>query len=180
MMSRHRIGLYRYPAKAHVLGVCAGLAERLEIDVNILRAATFFGIVFSGMIPGLVIYTVIGLVLPPRSRVLGRDVPDAEWDEADMFNMKVSVTNTKTLAQQREEKRAAREEARRARRSAKAERKAAKSGKVRPMTEEENKAIYSSLKRRFSEMETRTTAMEREITSSRFKLERELKSLEEV
>lgn len=144
------------------MGVCAGLAERLEIDVNILRAAAFFGIIFSSIIPGLVIYTVVGLVLPPRSRVLDSYQADA-------------------LDQQRkaakEKKRAAKHEAKMAK---KAEKNSRKEKHDPAIPEEENKVVYSSLKRRFADMENRTKLMEREITSSRFKLERELKSLEDL
>ncbi len=178
---RHRpTGLYRDPANAHIMGVCAGIAEKLEFDVNIIRAAAFFAIIFSGIIPGLVVYAIIGLVLPPRSKALrGRTLGDNIGEVVTTVENGIRDTfeDTRDTRQSRREARRREKEELRA---DKEEAKRLKKQGIKPGSTADIAMQRASLKRRFSDMERRTSMMEQEVTSQRFKLERDLKKLEEV
>jgi phage shock protein C len=45
-----------------IFGVCAGLAEYLDIDVTIIRIAFVFSVLFAGV--GLIPYIVLAIVMP--------------------------------------------------------------------------------------------------------------------
>lgn len=49
-----------------VAGVCAGIAEYLDIDPTIVRLITAAIILTSGIFPGVVLY-VIGMVIIPEN-----------------------------------------------------------------------------------------------------------------
>lgn len=55
--------LYLSPNKKF-LGVCAGLAEYLNVDPNLIRIAVVCIALATAVIPTLVIYVVLGLVFP--------------------------------------------------------------------------------------------------------------------
>jgi phage shock protein C len=44
------------------LGVCAGLAEYLDVDVTIIRIAFVFSFIFAGF--GLIPYIILALIMP--------------------------------------------------------------------------------------------------------------------
>jgi phage shock protein C len=45
-----------------ILGVCAGLAEYLDVDVTIIRIAFVFSVIFAGF--GLIPYIILALIMP--------------------------------------------------------------------------------------------------------------------
>lgn len=45
-----------------ILGVCAGLADYLDVDVTIIRIAFVFGFIFFGI--GLIPYIILALIMP--------------------------------------------------------------------------------------------------------------------
>lgn len=45
-----------------ILGVCAGLADYLDVDVTIIRIAFVFGVLFAGV--GLIPYLILALIMP--------------------------------------------------------------------------------------------------------------------
>jgi len=45
-----------------VLGVCAGLAEYLDVDVTVIRVAFVFSVIFAGF--GLIPYLILALIMP--------------------------------------------------------------------------------------------------------------------
>ncbi len=47
-----------------VSGLCAGLAEYLNIDVSVVRLVTLTTIVFTGVLPGLFVYFIGAAVIP--------------------------------------------------------------------------------------------------------------------
>jgi phage shock protein C len=49
-------------------GVVGGLAERLDVDTRMLRWFLTLGALFTGVIPGMVIYVVLWSIMPARSR----------------------------------------------------------------------------------------------------------------
>jgi phage shock protein C len=62
--------LYRSNNERMLLGVCGGLAERLDIDPTLVRLA-FVLLFFTG--PGLLVY-LIGALVIPRAPELGAGV----------------------------------------------------------------------------------------------------------
>ncbi len=44
------------------LGVCAGLADYLDVDVTIVRIAFVFSFIFAGF--GLIPYIILALIMP--------------------------------------------------------------------------------------------------------------------
>jgi len=44
------------------LGVCAGLADYLDVDVTIIRIAFVFSVLFAGF--GIIPYLILALVMP--------------------------------------------------------------------------------------------------------------------
>lgn len=48
-------------------GVCAGIAEYFDIDPTIVRAVYAVFSLFSGCVPGVILYAVLALVMPQRS-----------------------------------------------------------------------------------------------------------------
>jgi len=45
-----------------ILGVCAGLAEYLDVDVTIIRIAFVFSVIFAGI--GIIPYLILALIMP--------------------------------------------------------------------------------------------------------------------
>ncbi|MHC4665549.1 MAG: PspC domain-containing protein [Planctomycetota bacterium] len=55
--------LYRSETDAKIAGVCGGLGEEFGIDSNIVRLATVFACVVSGVAPLVVTYIVAWIIL---------------------------------------------------------------------------------------------------------------------
>ena len=51
-----------------LLGVAGGVAEYYDIDKAWIRILTLLVIVFSGIIPGLLLYFIIGSVIIPEKK----------------------------------------------------------------------------------------------------------------
>lgn len=49
-----------------VFGVCAGLAEYFDTDPTLARVGFLFFTVLTGFIPGLVLYFLMGLIMPDK------------------------------------------------------------------------------------------------------------------
>jgi phage shock protein C len=45
-----------------ILGVCAGLADYLDVDVTIIRIAFVFSVLFAGF--GIIPYLILALIMP--------------------------------------------------------------------------------------------------------------------
>ncbi len=59
--------LSEWTRKAHgrmIAGVCAGLAERFDVSVTVLRLAFVIGALFSGFGPALILYVVLWVIMP--------------------------------------------------------------------------------------------------------------------
>jgi phage shock protein C len=61
--------LYKSEADRKLDGVCAGLAEYLEVDPTLTRAGYAFVTVVTGIIPGLLGYIVLSWIMPKKSEV---------------------------------------------------------------------------------------------------------------
>jgi phage shock protein C len=51
-------------------GVCAGLAEYLELDVSLVRILWFFMTLACGIVPGLVAYFLAWIIIPEGQYLL--------------------------------------------------------------------------------------------------------------
>jgi phage shock protein C len=56
--------LYRSETDSKIAGICGGLGEEFGIDSNIVRLATVFACVVSGVAPLVVTYIVAWIILP--------------------------------------------------------------------------------------------------------------------
>ena len=54
----------RKPEGRMIAGVCAGLAERFDVSVTVLRLAFVIGALFSGFGPALILYVVLWVIMP--------------------------------------------------------------------------------------------------------------------
>jgi phage shock protein C len=45
-------------------GVCGGLAEYFDLDPTLVRVVYLVGAFFTGIIPGVILYAILGLVIP--------------------------------------------------------------------------------------------------------------------
>ena len=61
--------LIRPRAGRKIAGVCAGLAEHLELDVTLMRLIWLFVAIMSGLFPGVVVYLLAWIVIPEEPEV---------------------------------------------------------------------------------------------------------------
>jgi phage shock protein C len=47
-------------------GVCAGIAEYFNLDISLVRIAYALISVFSAGFPGLLVYIILWIVIPPK------------------------------------------------------------------------------------------------------------------
>lgn len=58
-----------------IAGVCAGLAERFEIPVTVLRLAFVLGALFSWLGPAVILYIVLWVIMPAEEPLYGDELP---------------------------------------------------------------------------------------------------------
>jgi phage shock protein C len=110
------------------MGVCAGIADYLDIKVGVVRVLVVLGALVTGIWFFAIAYFILGFVLDPMPRDLYQDEREEEfWKQ----------------------------------------------------TRKAPDYTAAELRRRFRDIERRTSDMEAYMTSKRFRLERELKSLED-
>jgi phage shock protein C len=56
--------LMRSRSDRKIAGVCAGLAEHLDLDATLVRVIWLFVAIMSGIFPGLLVYLVAWIVMP--------------------------------------------------------------------------------------------------------------------
>jgi phage shock protein C len=56
--------LMRSRSDRKIAGVCAGLAEHLDLDATLVRLLWLFVAIMSGIFPGLVVYLLAWIVMP--------------------------------------------------------------------------------------------------------------------
>ena len=59
--------LYRSQTDVKIAGICAGIGEEFEIDSGIVRLATVFAAIISGVVPLLITY-IVGWIILPKGR----------------------------------------------------------------------------------------------------------------
>ncbi len=141
--------LYRNTRDAKLMGVCAGLADYLDVRTCVIRFLTILAIIFSG---GWVIalYVVMGFVLDPMPEHFYRPRPAPEPERPS-----------------RRERRRERREQRRDRRYW--------------QRTEPSQPDYDTrdVRRRYQTIEQRLRNLEAYMTSKKFRLDRELRGLED-
>lgn len=78
--------LYKIKSEKKVSGVCAGIAEFLEIDVTIVRVLAAFLILAWGT--GIVLYFILAIILPDKTEIEDDLIKEAEYKEKDENNDK--------------------------------------------------------------------------------------------
>lgn len=73
MTGNRKTQMYKVPEEGKVMGVCAGVADHFQANLAVVRVFTFFGILFSGLWPGLLVYVILGFVLEAKPRDLYED-----------------------------------------------------------------------------------------------------------
>jgi len=120
--------LYKDPRRGKCMGVCAGIADYLDIRVGVVRVLTVIGTLVTGIWFFVIGYFILGMVLDPKPRDMYEDEKEEEfWKQ----------------------------------------------------TRKAPDYTAAELRRRFRDIARRTSEMEAYMTSKRFKLERELRSLED-
>lgn len=78
----YKKGLYRNSRDARILGVCAGIADYLEVDAFWVRLLTFIAILMSGFV-GLVAYVAAYFILSdkPAPKYISRDPEQRKFEE---------------------------------------------------------------------------------------------------
>lgn len=56
--------LYRSATDKIIAGVCGGLAEYLEMDSTVLRLVWVLIVVFTGFVPGVLVYIIAAFIMP--------------------------------------------------------------------------------------------------------------------
>ena len=59
-------------------GVCGGLAEYLDVDPTLIRIAYVALTVFSAAFPGLILYIIMLIIMPPAEIKRNSNIEDAE------------------------------------------------------------------------------------------------------
>lgn len=60
--------LYLSTHDKKISGLCAGIAEYLNVDPSIIRLLWVMATIFTGLFPGVLAYIVGALVVPPKPK----------------------------------------------------------------------------------------------------------------
>ncbi len=71
--------LFKIPQQGRVAGVCAGVADYLDISVGAVRFLTVVLAIFTSIIPALIIYAVLAMVLDAKPYDLYEDEQEEEF-----------------------------------------------------------------------------------------------------
>jgi phage shock protein C len=62
--------LYRSDHNKVFAGICGGLGEYLNIDPVVLRLVWVLVVIFTGFVPGVLVYIIAYFIIPPRETVM--------------------------------------------------------------------------------------------------------------
>lgn len=74
--------LYRSNTNRVFAGVCGGIAEYVDVDPTLIRVFYLALSIFSAAFPGLLLYILLLLIIPPRPFDGGND----GFTDAEMLN----------------------------------------------------------------------------------------------
>ncbi|MEK9155185.1 MAG: PspC domain-containing protein [Patescibacteria group bacterium] len=69
--------LYRSATDRMFTGVCGGLAEYFAVDSSLLRLIWVLVVVFTGFVPGVLVYVVAIFVMPEKPTPAVSETPSA-------------------------------------------------------------------------------------------------------
>ncbi|MEX0652376.1 MAG: PspC domain-containing protein [Candidatus Paceibacterota bacterium] len=61
--------VYRSRSDRYIAGVCGGLGEYIDMDSTILRLGWVMVTIFSGVLPGVLIYCIAMFIIPKKPMV---------------------------------------------------------------------------------------------------------------
>jgi phage shock protein C len=61
--------LYKSETDKKLEGVCAGLAEYLDVDPTLIRLIYVVLTMVTGVIPGIIAYVIVAIIVPKESEV---------------------------------------------------------------------------------------------------------------
>jgi phage shock protein C len=62
----HHKKLYRSRTNRIIGGVCAGIAEYVDIDPAVIRLVWALVVVFTAFFPGILVYLIALVIIPPH------------------------------------------------------------------------------------------------------------------
>ena len=78
--------LYRSVSDKMLTGVCGGLGEYLGMDATVIRLVWALVVVFTGFVPGILVYIVAAIVMPMKVEAVSAPAasvaPDASGDSS--------------------------------------------------------------------------------------------------
>ena len=60
--------LFRKPDQGKISGICAGVADYMQVDVTVVRLVAMTVIVLSGVVPGVLAYFIATLITPVEGK----------------------------------------------------------------------------------------------------------------
>lgn len=60
--------LYRSTSDVKIFGICAGIAEYLNIDPTVVRVIYLTVTVFSAIVPGVIAYLLLAWIIPQKNK----------------------------------------------------------------------------------------------------------------
>lgn len=69
MKKNHKKRLYRSTKNKIFGGVIGGLGEYFDVDPVLLRVVWVFILVFTGFVPGIIVYLIALFIIPAKSEV---------------------------------------------------------------------------------------------------------------
>jgi phage shock protein C len=94
--SNNPIRLYRDTKRARVAGVCAGLANFFDIKVRFVRLAVILLTIWSGFVPGILIYVALALLLKPMPDNLFKSAEEERFWRTVSVSPNLSVSELRT------------------------------------------------------------------------------------
>lgn len=77
--------LYRSTSNRMIAGVCAGIADYVNVDTNVVRLLYIFGLMITGVFPLVILYVIAMFMIPEKgnetSTVIDGKVEDKNDDE---------------------------------------------------------------------------------------------------
>jgi phage shock protein C len=94
--SNNPVRLYRDTKHARIAGVCAGLEAFFDIKVRYVRLAVILMTIFSGWVPGLLIYVALALLLKPMPDNLFKSAEEERFWRTVSVSPNLSVSELRT------------------------------------------------------------------------------------
>ena len=79
MTYNRKTKLYRIPKEGRVMGVCAGIADYLDMKTKIVRLLMILALIFTGIFPFVFLYFILGIALDSKPDPLYDDERDEKF-----------------------------------------------------------------------------------------------------